>query len=116
MANEQRYMPDDLLDRAIAARKDMAIPLGPPLPVLAATRERLNATDFTRTVSLIRRILTMKALSKLAVAAILAVAITGIFFFMRGTSSVAFADVLQGVRTAQSVSFKGSGTITVPGN
>ncbi len=114
MSLEQRNVPDDVIERAIAARKAMVIPGGPPLPVLAKTIEQLKVAT-VGTFSMKRRFFTMKNMRRLAVAAVLAVAIAGAVFFLSRGSSVAFADVLKGVRAAKSVSFKGSGTIEMPG-
>lgn len=119
--NSPGERPDpDFLDRATAALRNLPVPDGPPPETLRRTLDLMSNGSPTaaalRPGPAKRRFFTMRALAKLAVAAVLAMALAGVFFkgFGRFDTSVAFADVLQRIRDVHSVKFKADSVVELP--
>src|SRR5688572_14190266 len=104
---------DDALARATAALRDVAVPDGPPpqlqADVLSALRSGRASSDSNR------RRLTMNALVKLAIAAVIVLAIGSLLWVAPPWGSqLAFGDVLKKVNGAGSVTFKATTVVAIP--
>src|SRR5215208_7021519 len=110
MDAQEPKQPDDLLERATAALRDLPMPDGPPAQVLEQTLNKIRATQSARWR------LTMKSLVKLSMAAVIAVLFLGLFFWSNPPwgAHVAFADVIERVKQAKAVRFKFDNVIQVP--
>lgn len=109
-------MEDDLLDRATAALRDADTPAGPEPALIDQTLLRLsqaNASPTEETHS--RRILTMKGIIKLAIAACIAL-LVGLLVFNRppDRSSLAFGAVLDRVQNVKTLRFKMESVVQMP--
>lgn len=113
MTNEPDNIADDLIERATAALRDTAVPQGPTASVLAKTLSALEAAQRPhQPLTLIQRIGAMKAISKLAAAAVLLITVGGVILWnVTSSRSVAFADVLKEIRNVQSVKYRQTATI-----
>jgi outer membrane lipoprotein-sorting protein len=100
--------PTDILNRALAALRDEPIPEGPPPELAASTLEALRNKGQTEEVwAHPRRKLMFRIARYSGIAAAVAsvAAIIGWLILMDRTASLAFADVIEKVKNAESVSF-----------
>lgn len=109
MSEHEPFKPeDDVVERAAAALRDVEIPAGPSAELLADTLSEIRADSSER------RFWTMKLMTKLAVAAVLAIVIGGLIWTgLPWEGEPAFADVLQKVQQIHSVRFKSE--VEMPG-
>ena len=110
---------DDVLERATAALRDARVSDGPPPLVMqrmlcelraAETGERI--TDSSQLQK--KRVLTMRFITRFAVAACIALAAGLLIWGVATRSSLAFAEVVEQVKQAKSVRFKATTTVQVP--
>jgi outer membrane lipoprotein-sorting protein len=121
--HEKHDKPDDaIVDRAASALRDHATPPGPSDELLATTLAAIRSADAAadrhpdaHQTSIGRSLLTMKFVTKFAVAAVLALFV-GALVWTGGPwgGQAAFADVLQKVQRVQSVRFKSVATVNLP--
>jgi outer membrane lipoprotein-sorting protein len=98
----------DVLDRATAALRDARISDGPSLQLTASTVEALQTSN--PAPSVIRRIQRRKLMFRVArygaaAAAVILVVMAGAFWLLDRTASTTFADMVENVKRAKSVSF-----------
>ena len=109
MTERNERQPVDVLDLATIALRDTSIPDGPPSQLTASTVEALQSARFPPdVVRLHERKQKMFRLFRYssAAAAVALVAILGSWLFlMDRTASLAFADVVENVKNAKSVTF-----------
>src|SRR5438128_6005063 len=102
-------MPDDRLDQALLAFRDSDVPDGPPPEIVSRTLAALQREGSKpRLSSLFERIRTMPPFVRIAAALLVAVGAAGILSVMtsdRKGSGVAFADVLEHVRAAPTMTY-----------
>jgi hypothetical protein len=102
-------MPDDRLDQVLRAFRDGDVPDGPPPEVVSRTLAALQREGSRRPLSpLFERIRTMPPFVRIAAALLVAAGATGLLSVMtsdRKGSGVAFADVLEHVRAARTMTF-----------
>jgi outer membrane lipoprotein-sorting protein len=108
MTDSNHQLPD-LLDQAIAGLRDAPIPDGPPPHLVASTVEALQSShvppDVVRLLQRRRKMFRIARFSSAAAAAVLfMIAAAGLFVLDR-TAVPAFADVVENVRKAKSVTF-----------
>ena len=104
---------DDLLDRATAALRDVAVSDGPPPQLQADVLSALR--DDRRAATSNRRRLTMNSIVKLAIAATIAIVIGGVLWVAPPWGGqVAFGDVLKKVNGSKSVRFKAKTVVSIP--
>jgi outer membrane lipoprotein-sorting protein len=102
---------DALLDQATEALRTSAVPSGPPAELVASTVNRLNdaAISLTNSPDAVRlaerkeRMLRIARYSSFAAAASVAAVLFAWWLVLSGGSQVAFADVLQNIQNADSV-------------
>jgi outer membrane lipoprotein-sorting protein len=121
MTNHNHQDPDALIDRAIDSLQHRAASstFAEPTPaVVQQTLARLAAAQSDKpNINNTWRIPTMRLMTKLAVAAAVAI-VVGVLAWTGGgpwSAQPAFADVLQKVKQVHSVRFKSEGTTTAPG-
>jgi outer membrane lipoprotein-sorting protein len=105
---DQNSQPPDVLDRALAALRDAPVPEGPLPQLVASTVEALQTMAGPQTVRINERKQLMFRIlrySGVAAAAVFIAAVAGWLFLMDRTAAPAFADVIQNVKNARSVSF-----------
>ncbi len=99
----------DPLDRAAEALRDAPVPEGPPPGLVASTVQALQSSeippDDVRISQRRRLMVRMARYGGAGVAAAVLLALLGHFWFAEGRAHAAFADVIENVRKAQSVSF-----------
>jgi outer membrane lipoprotein-sorting protein len=106
--------PEDQLERAIAAMRDASVPDGPSQQVHADTLSALRKAESQhRPQTLLTRILTMKPLTKMAASVLLALGLSLLAFVMLRPASPAWADVVDKVASARTLTFHAS--TTMPG-
>jgi outer membrane lipoprotein-sorting protein len=109
MTDRSDEKPTDLLDRAIAELRDAPIPDGPPPHLLASTVEALQTSmirpDVVRLRERRRKMLRIARYSGAAAAVVFLAVLAGWLFLMDRTASLAFADVVENVKKAKSVTF-----------
>jgi len=109
MIDRDDRRPGDVLDRATEALRDAPVPDGPPPQLGASTVEALKSSKTPPDV--VRREQRRKLMSRIArygaavAAAALLVVLVGYFWFTDRGAGFAFADVIENVRKAESVSF-----------
>ena len=104
--------PNDRLDRAVHAIRNVPIPDGPSSEVLADTLAALgSAAEMSSTLKL-RRFTSMKFITRFAASILLACGLAAILFVSL-RSSVALADVVKKVREAKTLSYVTS--VSIPG-
>lgn len=116
MSLEHSNPGNDLLERAVSALRDANVPNGPSPELVEKTLARMDGGVASNQPRLFRRIIQMKSITKLAVAAAVALTFGSISFWglhQRG-SSVAFGKVVETVRGVHSVCFKGTAVVQVP--
>jgi hypothetical protein len=95
--------PDDLLERSLHATRSAPIPDGPSEELLADTRSALLRAEFQghqqRPPTLLRRILTMKSITRIA-ASLLVVSAVAVAIVLFAANSVTFAGVVEKVANA----------------
>ncbi len=102
---------DALLDQATEALRTSAVPPGPPAELVATTVSRLNAAaislttspDAVRLAERKERMLRIARVSSFAAAASVAAVLFAWWLVLSGGSRVAFADVLENIQNAESV-------------
>jgi hypothetical protein len=102
---------DALLDQAAEALRTSAVPPGPPAELVASTVNRLNdaANSLTTSPDTVRlaerkeRMLRIARYSSFAAAASIAAVMFAWWLVLSGGSRVAFADVLENIQNAESV-------------
>ena len=117
MSLEHNNPGNDLLERAVSTLRDANVPKGPSPELVEQTLARMDGGIVSNQPRLFRRIIHMKSITKLAVAAAIAIAFGGFSFWglhQRG-ASIAFAEVLKTVQRVHSVCFKGTSVVQVPG-
>jgi hypothetical protein len=101
--------PMDLLERALAGLRDAPIPDGPPPQLVASTVEALQTSvispDVVRLRERRRKMFRIAGYSGAAAAAVFLVVLGGWLFLMDRTAALAFADVVENVKKATSVTF-----------
>jgi len=115
MSNEPHNLPDDVLERATGALRDMVIPDGPGNDLIEATLAQLPVDDRYRApLTSSWRINPVRSLARLAVAAmiLIAVALAAMWY---STPSLTWASVLGQINRERSVRFKTAMTIPGPG-
>lgn len=101
--------PDDRLERTLAAMRDAPVPDGPSQEVYADTLSALRkAESQQRPQTLFTRILTMKPIAKMAASVLLAFGLSLLAFVLLRPSSLAFADVVDKVAGARTLTFHAS--------
>jgi outer membrane lipoprotein-sorting protein len=111
MTNEDRHA-DEALERSLSAMRDAPIPDGPPAKLVADTLAALRGAageDTPRRLianTLITRITTMRFVTKLAAAMLLAAGVTLLAVLTLRPTSVAWADVVAKVADAKALSFR----------
>lgn len=119
MSEHETHKPDDIVDRAAAALRDVAVPDGPSPELLADTLSAIRAAEQGKPLnanSSRRRIFTMRFITKLAVAAVLVLFVGALVWTdSPWGSQAAFADVLEKVQQVKSVRFKVEATYMPPG-
>ncbi|HOW72637.1 MAG TPA: hypothetical protein PKY77_18715 [Phycisphaerae bacterium] len=117
MSLEHNNPGNDLLERAVSVLRDADVPNGPSPELVEKTLARMDGGVEPNQPRLLRRLIQMKSMTKLAVAAAVVIAF-GTFSFWglhQHGSSVAFAEILKTVRQVHSVCFKGTSVVQVPG-
>jgi hypothetical protein len=97
--------PSDLLERSLAAMRNAPIPDGPSQQLIADTLAALNKAQGDRPQPNTRRKTNMRIITRLAASLIVAIGAAALIFFTTRTGSVAFADVVQKVREAKTLTF-----------
>jgi hypothetical protein len=109
MTNRNDQGPLEPLDQAIAAMRAAPVPDGPPVPLVASTVEALLAAvappDEVRCRKRRRKMFRIARYGGAAVAAVLLVLAAAWLFLMDRTAPRAFADVVENVKNAKSVTF-----------
>ena len=98
---------EDVVDRAIRCVREAPVPNGPPPDVLEAVLAAGGpwaAKPKARTIR--ERIFKMNRITRIAAAIAIAAGIAGLFVWLVTGNGVAFADVLEKVRSARTVRFK----------
>src|SRR5690242_14909123 len=106
MCSPSNNLPDDLLEKAIAELRDSPA-TGPTADVIEQTLARIEAAQASHAAPRLNWRIIMKPRFSLAAAAIVAVALLGVFwtqFF--GSGNVALGQVIAKVNAVRSVSFK----------
>ena len=98
-----------ILDRAVKALAENAIPKGPSEDLVRQTLEQIENQQTT--IPFVERSITMKSISKFVAAAIVIVGISALFLFNSGPGSIALADVYARVQQAQAFMYKMSMTM-----
>jgi len=93
------------VDRAVRALKTPPVPAGPPPDLLAAVLAAGKADTQPKTRSLKERIASMNRFLKIAAAAAVVGVVAGYFLLVHPTASVTFAQVIENVTKAESISF-----------
>jgi outer membrane lipoprotein-sorting protein len=116
--NEQQSV--DVLDLATAALRDMSIPDGPPAQLAASTVEALQSAsippDIVRLNERKRKMFRLMSYSGAAASVALFAVLAGWLFLMDRTAAPAFADVVEKVKNAKSVTFVTKMPTVVQGN
>ena len=116
--NERQHA--DVLDLATAALRDTFIPDGPPPQLGASTVEALQSAGMPRDVVRLnerkRKMFRLMRNSGAAAAVALIAVLAGWLFLMDRTASPAFADVVEKVKNAKSVTFVAKVPTVVQGN
>ncbi len=99
----------DILEQAAKAFSEGPIPSGPPEDLIRQTLDKIEKEQTT--IPLLERILKMKSLPKIAVAAIIIVALSAVLLFPTGPGSFALADVYEIVQQAPAFVYKMSMTM-----
>ena len=120
MSKEQANTPDDVLERATASLRDMAMADGPPADVLARTMTALQASERPARPHLLhalqQRIRTMNQIGRLATATAIVVAVGAIALWGLGQrNAIAFGQVIQQVRQVRTVKYKQTVEQSQPG-
>jgi hypothetical protein len=104
--NEQPTM--DLLDQAVRALRDEAVPEGPPAQVVASTVEALQTTtaspEVVRLLQTRRLMIRIARYGSIATAAAVLLALGGVMLLHRN-AALAFGEVVERVKEAKSVTF-----------
>jgi outer membrane lipoprotein-sorting protein len=120
MSERNERHPVDVLDLATAALRDVSIPDGPPPQLAASTVEALQSAssppDIVRLEERKRKMLRLMRYSGVAAAVVLLAALAGWLFLMDRTAALAFADVVEKVKNARSVTFITKIPTVVQGN
>src|ERR1700693_2752451 len=98
----------DMLDRALAALREAPVPEGPSPQLAASTVEALQTMSGPATVRINQRRQIMFRIFRygsVAAAAVFLATVAGWLFLMDRTAAPAFADVIQNVKKAKSVTF-----------
>jgi hypothetical protein len=117
MADNQHHVPEDLLDRATQALRDMSVSDGPSEALIEATLARLVTPDVHPGLHVHPGLslrawhaASIKTLSRLAAAAVFILGACGMIYWLVRPSP-SFGQVVQRLRQAQVVSFKATATI-----
>jgi outer membrane lipoprotein-sorting protein len=109
MTERNEHQPVDDLDLATAALRDMSIPDGPPPQLAASTVEALQSAnippDFVRLHERKKKMFRLMRYSGAAAAVALLAVLAGWLFLMDRTASPAFANVVEKIKNAKSVTF-----------
>jgi outer membrane lipoprotein-sorting protein len=101
--------PDDRLDQALVALRDLDIPDGPPPEIVSrALADLQRESSRPWLFSLYERIRTMPPIVRIAAALLIAAGTTGLVSFMnsgRKGPGVAFADAVEHVRAARTITY-----------
>ncbi|MDB5321148.1 MAG: hypothetical protein JWN40_2779 [Phycisphaerales bacterium] len=103
--------PDDQLERSLSAMRIAAIPDGPSQQLLADTLSALRKAETQTHKNIFTRILTMKPLTKIAASILLVFGLSLLAFVMLRPNAVAWADVVQKVRDAKTLTFVASANV-----
>ncbi len=97
----------DILDKAVKALSQSAVPKGPSDDLVRQTLDRIEQTK-PKTNPLLERMLHMKPITKIAAAIIIIAILTGIYQITGSIdgSSIAFADVIKNIQNAKTLSWK----------
>jgi outer membrane lipoprotein-sorting protein len=115
MCSPSNNLPDDLLEKAIASLRDSAGTSGPTPEVIEQTLARIEAAQAFHASPRINWRILMKPRFSLAAAAIIAVALLGLFWTQfLGSGNIALGEVIAKVNAVRSVSFKSTSTVRVP--
>ena len=106
--NDRMNQPErDVLEQATAALRDARFPDGPPPQLIASTIENLQTSNPAPDV--IRRIQRRKFMFRFArygaAAAVLLAVLAGAFWLLDRSASTSFADMVENVKKAKTVSF-----------
>lgn len=110
MKDRQDSNDDNLLQQATRALRQRAVPDGPPSDKLAELVAMLeNAANQPRALTITKRIVAMKPIIKIALAATVLLAFYGLFAWMtpsRGGAGIAFGQVGKQVQQARTMTWK----------
>jgi outer membrane lipoprotein-sorting protein len=109
MTERNERQPVDVLDLATAALRDLSIPDGPPPQLAASTVEALQSAsippDVVRLHERKKKMFRLIRYNSAAAAAALVAILAGWLFLMDHPAALAFADVVENVKNAKSVTF-----------
>src|SRR5436190_23122379 len=113
MSHQNENIPDDPLDQATTALHDLPCSPGPSSELLASTLSALNRAQSNHNHNKPSNF-TMKAFTKLAIAAVVAVFVGLLVWNFASTNHPAFGSILDQIKQSNSVRFKSEQTVQLP--